>query len=261
MTSQPLDLVPIWAVYPLTAVILLLILEAGFRFGRARRRKTKAETDAGLGGISGATLGLLAFLLAITVGFGMDLYGERRALVLDEANAIHNSYLRTGYLVDPYRTQSRDLLSEYLDWRLTAVEDPANVEEAKTRSEEIQGELWAIADKYVLEVDNSDTVSAYVDSLYQLVDVHARRVVKGLQVNIPPLILLGLYAITFLTLFLAGMQAGYVPERSVVGLIMMVLALSVVLYLVVDLSRAQEGLLTVSQQPLIDLKSILPSLP
>jgi hypothetical protein len=141
------------------------------------------------------------------------------------------------------------------------VEDQSRTAEAKARSEQIQAELWAIADKYVLEVDNSDTVSAYVDSLYEVVDVHARRVVKGLQVNIPPLILIGLYGITILTMFLAGMQAGYVPERSVVGLVMMVLALSVVLYLVVDLSRAQEGLLTVSQQPLIDLKNLLPSLP
>jgi hypothetical protein len=250
-----------WAVYPVTVAVLLLILEAGFRFGRARRQKTKAQSDAGLGGISGATLGLLAFLLAITVGFGMDLYGERRALVLDEANAIHDSYLRTGYLVEPYHTQSRDLLGEYLDWRLLVVEDQSRVEEVRTRSEEIQAELWELADKYVLEVDDSDTVSAYVDSLYQVVDVHARRVVKGLQVNIPPLILLGLYGITVLAMFLAGMQAGYVPERSVVGLVTMVLALSVVLYLVVDLSRAQEGLLTVSHQPLIDLKNSLPSLP
>ena len=42
--------------------------------------------------------GLLAFLLAFVVGFGFDVYGQRRALVLDEANAIRSTYLRAGYL-------------------------------------------------------------------------------------------------------------------------------------------------------------------
>jgi len=36
---------------------------------------------------------------------------------------------------------------------------------------------------------------------------------------------------------------------------------SAVLYLVVDMDRAQEGLLRVSQQPLIDLQSVLGTLP
>jgi hypothetical protein len=47
----------------------------------------------------------------------------------------------------------------------------------------------------------------------------------------------------------------------VVGLILLVLTLALVLYLVVDLDRPAEGLLKVSQQPLIDLQNSLSSLP
>jgi hypothetical protein len=261
MTSQPLDALPIWAVYPLTVVVLLLATWGGYRYVKARHRAADSQHDEGLGMISGATLGLLAFLLAFVVGFGFDVYGQRRTLVLDEANAIRTTYLRAGYLEDPYRMDSRALLSDYLDGRMTVIEHPEQVNEVRARAEEIQGELWAIAETIVTQVDKSDTTSAYLDSLSQVITVHAERVVKGLQVRIPPLILLGMLLISIVTMFLVGMQSGYAPSRSIVGLIMLTLVVAVVLYLVVDLDRAQEGLLRVSQQALIDLHTQLPSLP
>lgn len=259
MTRQPLDYVPIWAIYPLTVAVLLVAIWGGYRYVKAKHRSTDSQSDEGLGTISGAILGLLAFLLAFVVGFGFDVYGQRRALVLDEANAIRSSYIRAGYLVEPYRTPSRNLLSEYVDWRVAAV-DPETLAQAKTRSEEIQGELWTIAEDLV-SVDNSDTTSAYLDSVNEVITLHAERVVKGLQVRIPPLILLGMFLISIMAMFLVGMHSGYSTSRSIVGLVMLTLVVAVVLYLLVDLDRAQEGLLKVSQQPMIDLQSQLPSLP
>ncbi len=261
MTSQPLDALPMWAIYPVTVAVLLLATWGGYRYVKAKHRTKAPESDAGLGAISGATLGMLAFLLAFVVGFGFEVYGQRRALVLDEANAIRTTYLRAGYLEDPYRVDSRALLTEYLDGRMTLIDHPEQLDQLKARAEEIQGELWAAAEKVVAEVDKSDTTSAYLDSLSQVITVHVERVVKGLQVRIPPLILLGMYVISLVTMFLVGMQSGYAPNRSVMGLVMLVLVFAVVLYLVVDLDRAQEGLLKVSQQPLIDLHGQLPSLP
>jgi hypothetical protein len=260
LTSQPLDYLPIWAIYPLTVVVLLLAIWGGYRYVRAKHRTKTPESDEGLGTISAATLGLLAFLLAFVISFGFDVYGERRALVLDEANAIRSTYLRAGYLVEPYRTESRNLLSEYVDQRLAAT-NPDTLAQAKARSEEIQGELWAFAEQVVTEVDKSDTISAYVDSLNEVITIHAERVVKGLQVRIPPLIMLGMFLISIITMFLVGMQSGYAPNRSILGLVMLTLVVAVVLYLLVDLDRAQQGLLKVSSQPLIDLQNQLPSLP
>jgi hypothetical protein len=245
----------------LTVVVLLLAIWGGYRYVRAKHRTKTPESDEGLGTISAATLGLLAFLLAFVISFGFDVYGERRALVLDEANAVRSTYLRAGYLIEPYRTDTRDLLSVYVDERVSLVDQPEQVAQLKAHAEEMQGELWAIAEEVVTEVDKSDTISAYVDSLNEVITIHAERVVKGLQVRIPPLILLGMFLISIITMFLVGMQTGYAPSRSILGLIMLTLVVAVVLYLLVDLDRAQEGLLKVSQQPLIDLQSQLPTLP
>ncbi len=258
--SQPFDHLPLWAVYPLTVVLMLAAVEAGYHYGKARRRAVAEGSDEGLGAISGATLAILAFLLAFVIGFGMNLNGDRRALVIDEANAIRSTYLRAGYLVDPYRTDTRDLLSQYLDQRVAATQ-PGKVEQAKLRSEQIQGQLWAVAEKYVLDVDKSDTVSAYVDSLDQVIALHNERVVKGLQARMPPPIVWAMYAISLIAMFLAGMQSGYAPHRSIAALVLMVLVFSAVLYLVLDMDRSQEGLIRISQQPLIDLQSVMGGLP
>ena len=65
--------------------------------------------------MSGASLALLAFLLAFVVSMGSGIATERRQLVMAEANAIGTAYLRAGYLDEPYRTEARDLLREYTD--------------------------------------------------------------------------------------------------------------------------------------------------
>ena len=57
-----------------------------------------------------------------------------------------------------------------------------------------------------------------------------------------------------LALALVGLHAGYAEKRNPLAILAFVLTLSVVFLLIVDLSRGQEGLLTVSQQALIDLQ-------
>jgi hypothetical protein len=115
MTGQPLDVIPMWALYFLTVLALLATMEVGYRLTKARQRKSPDETDAGVGSMSGASLALLAFLLAFVVGFASNIAAERRQLVMAEANAIGTTYLRAGYLDEAYRTQARDLLREYTD--------------------------------------------------------------------------------------------------------------------------------------------------
>ncbi len=123
MINQPLDLIPMWAMYFLTVLAMLATMEAGYRLNRALRRKSPDKTDVGLGGMVGASLALLAFLLAFVVGFGANVNTERRHLVVDEANAIGTTNLRAGYLDEPYRTEARDLLREYTDIRLRGAQD------------------------------------------------------------------------------------------------------------------------------------------
>jgi hypothetical protein len=260
MTSQPLDILPMWAVYPVTAVLLFLVMEAGYRYAKAKNRAAPSKSDGGLSTFTGAILGLLAFLLAFVVAFGMNIYQERRQLVVEEANAIGTTYLRAGYLEDPYRTESRALLSEYLEWRVAAPQE-GKLEEALTRSEEIHRELWALVEEWVAEGNTAATSGLYVSALNEVIDLHTERVVVSLQIRIPPMVMLAVYVIALVTMFLVGLQTGYAGSRNLFAMILMVLVLAAVLYVIVDLDRGHEGLLTVSQQALVDLQAGLPTLP
>ncbi len=73
MTGQPLDFIPMWALYLLTVLAMLATMEAGYRLTRTRQRKSPDRTDTSVGAISGASLALLVFLLAFVPGFGTNI--------------------------------------------------------------------------------------------------------------------------------------------------------------------------------------------
>lgn len=257
MVDQPLDSLPVWGVYLLTVLAMLVTLEAGYRLGKTRLRESIARPDPGVGAIVAATLALLAFLLAFVVGFGTNIFNERRQLVIDEANAIGTTYLRAGYLDEPYRTESRQLLREYVDMRLAA-RQPETQEMAITRSEQIHNELWSRAEIVARETP-SETTAIYITSLNEVIDMHTARVSVGLGIRVPPTVLMGIYLVAMFTMFLVGMRSSYEANRNLLALAVLVLILSVVFLLIVDLDRAQDGLLRVPQQAMIDLqRQLLP---
>jgi hypothetical protein len=259
MTGQPLDSLPFWAIYLLTVLVLLAAMEAGYRFTKANQRKRTAEGETGIGTMVSATLPLLGFLLAFMVGFSANLSTERRYLVIKEANAIGTAYMRAGYLDEPYRTESQDLLREYVDMRLAFL-DPDKRVDAFLRSEEIHSELWRRAEQVARE-SPLDTTSLYIRSVNEVIDVHTERIIHGIEIRIPSTVLLGLFIVGMFTVFLVGMQSGYAEKRNYLALIVMVMILSVVFFLIIDLDRSQEGLMRVPQQALFDLQRHLNAAP
>ena len=115
------DGLPLAALYIITAVVVLVSAEVGWRLGNYRRQLPHHEKDAPVGAIVGATLGLLAFLLAFTFGMAASRYDTRRQLVLQEANAIGTTYLRADMLPEPQRSEIRNLLREYAALRVGGV--------------------------------------------------------------------------------------------------------------------------------------------
>ena len=253
MANQPLDFIPMWALYLLTVLAMLVTMEAGYRLNRALRRRSPEKKDVGLGDMVGASLALLAFLLAFVVGFGANVNTERRHLVVAEANAIGTTNLRAGYLDEPYRTEARDLLREYTDIRVRGALDRTQLAAAVTRSEQIHNELWASAEKIARE-SPTPTTSLYLSALNEVIDRHAERLSVGVDVRIPTSVVLGLYVVAVFATFLVGVQSGDGETRNYLAHIVLVLILSVVFILIVDLDRAQEGLLQVNQLPMIDLQ-------
>ena len=249
-----LDRVPIWAIYLFTAVLVLLVTEMGFRLGIWLRRRDPSFLQGSMpvAEVAGL-LGLLGFLLAFTIGIAVNHFDTRRGLVVADANAIGTTYLRTSFLGEPDRTDARDLLREYVDLRLTAL-DAARLEDARRRSEEIHSQLWLVVEGQAGQDQGGETVKLFVDGVNHMFDTYGQRLAAVSSLRLRPLMWQVLYATAVLTFFLIGLVSSADGKRNAVVWILLALVLAAVLMLIADLDRSQGGLLTVSQQALWDLQ-------
>ena len=235
----------------LIVVILIVTFEVGFRVGDWYQRRTPGEQEGPTDMLVGSLLALLAFMLAVTMGMAADRFDSRRGLVIDEANAIGTAYLRAGFLPEAESEASRELLRAYAPLRVN-VDDRVQLEVNFVRSEEIHDELWAIVEPLGRE-QSSDVLATYIESLNEMIDLHATRVTALIYGRVPETLILLLIGGSALTLAMVGYSAGLTGRRSPLTAIVLVISLSAVLALVLDLDRPRNGFLQVSQQPIIDV--------
>jgi hypothetical protein len=256
MSHEMLDAVPLWGVAAVVGVLLMLAVEAGYRVGRWRHAHVADEKEAPVGAMVAAILGLLAFLLAFTFSLAASRFEARRQVVLDEANAIGTTWLRARFLPEPQRSEAEKLLREYVDTRLRGVQ-PGQLAEAIARSEQLHTQLWSQATAAAEKNPGSIMTGLFVQSLNDVIDLHAARVLVGVRSRIPISIWAGLLAIAIVGMASVGYQAGLSATRRSPAMLLLVLAFVGVLFLIADLDRGQEGFLRVSQAAMTDLQKTI----
>jgi hypothetical protein len=252
LASQYLDALPIPAVFVVFAIVSLLCYEGGFRLGLWWQNREPGEQEGPTGVLVGSILALLAFLLAVTMGMASDRFDARRAIVLDEANAIGTTYLRAGYLPEPAASQIRELMREYvpLRIRLTASGD---VQADIVKSEAILDQAWTIAEGVAKTTNQGDLTSTFIESLNEVINLHEARVTAA-GARVPETVVLLLVFGSALSIGMVGYSAGLTRRRSFLSAAVLIIALGAVITIVIDLDRPREGLIQVSQQPLIDVQ-------
>jgi hypothetical protein len=248
-----LDILPMWGVFLLTLVLVLIAAEIGYRIGiwLQQRNDSTGQTPI-TGAMVGGLLGLMAFLLAFSIGIVINQHNLRREMVVTEANAVGTAYLRVGFLDDPDRTTSRELLTEYVEIRLAAADDPTQLKAILERSEAIHGELWSILEKNVRLGEDSDVMALLIESINEVIDVHTVRLTVGL-LRLPRLLGIVLYAATILNFVLVGVANSADGKRDPIAIFLFALAFVAVLMVLIDLDRPNEGLLNVPQTAISDL--------
>jgi hypothetical protein len=237
----------------------LLAVEIGYWLGRWWQQHSPQVKEGTTNSIVGATLALLAFLLVFLTGSAVNRLDNRRQLVISEANAIGTTYLRAGYLDEPYRTNIRQFLREYAASRLELVKDFSNLTAmaaARTQSEKIQTELWSQAEALVRANPDSESVAIFIESLNEVIDLHTERVVAW-SYRVPFNFWLVIFFMAFVTLMMVGVQNGLSGDRNFIEIVALILVFAAVIQLNIDLDRPQEGFFQVNQQALIDVQQML----
>lgn len=254
--SVSLDILPLWAVFAASLAMILLAAELGHRIGHVRFRRAEHEKEPTVGGIVAAELGLLAFLLAFTFSLAASRFEARRETLLDEANAIGTTYLRAGMLPEPRRTEIQKLLREYVDVRLSAA-DEGKLEAGIRRSTEIHEQLWNRAIAAAKEDPRSIPTGLFVQSLNEVIDLHAKRVFVAIGSRVPILVWVVLITVAIFSFGSMGYHSGLTGAGRSPLVFPLALTFAVVIWMVVDLERPQEGLLRVSQKPMMELRSTM----
>ena len=252
MNTEPLDIVPLWGLLLAFGAALWLAMEVGYRIGRWRHARRPDEREQPVGAMVASILGLVALVLGFTFSLAASRFDARRHAVLEEANAIGTTYLRARLLPEPQASESARLLREYVDVRVRGIAE-GKTAEAIARSEALHELLWTQASA-AAKSQSSIMTGLFIQSLNNVIDLHAKRVLVGIRSRLPVVIWAGLFGLAMLGMSAVGYQAALSATRRSPAMVGLVLAFAVVLFLIADLDRGQEGLLQVNQQALIDVQ-------
>lgn len=253
MPNDLLASIPIAGIFVLVGFVMLAFYELGFRIAGRHPAAKGDDASSSLGPMVGGLLGMLGFVLAITFSMAAGQHDQRRQGVIDDANTIGTAYLRADLLDGETATQVRQLLREYVDVRLAAV-DGNDLQNILTRSDEIQQRLWRLVVAAATAQPNTNT-ALMVQATNDLIDMHAKRLAAAVRSRIPLSVWVALMLITLLTMSTMGVQTGLTGRRRLNAVVPLSLAFAVLVTLVVDLNRPQGGLIKVSQAAMLDLQA------
>lgn len=248
---ETLDRIDPVMVFVLTMVLLLVASELGYRLGNRVDQEKKTQ----VGELLASMLGLLALLLAFILSIVEDRFVERSQLIVEEANAIEQTLMRSQMLSPERAASVRKDVTAYLDARL-AIRDPSDVDPLKQRAKQIHHALWAEAEAAAIEHPESLPVSMFVSSVNAVIDVNNKRLSAGIYRRLPNRLLFALYVVALLTGFIQGHNGG-LDRRRVPAAIVVGISVALVLTVIVDLDRPWHSSIHTSQQPLIDLRQTL----
>jgi hypothetical protein len=243
-------------------VLFIIIFVTGLLAARvgawaASRREQKGIKEPSVGPLIGSLLGLLAFMLGFTFSFTASRYSERKHLVVEQANAIGASYLRTSLI--PYRQKNvtQKLYSSYVNLLLESTNTHA-IDKNMAQLESLQSQIWDVAASLKDEKMDFSLRTLYITSVNQVIDIFAERKTVVLVFKIPGAIWVALILLFVLGMFVVGSEIGSGKMRRSLNVPIMTAAFALIVTLIAAMDASHKaGQFTVSQQPLIDVQKMI----
>ena len=217
----------------------------GLFLGR-RVRHLSDDLKEPFGVLQGALLGVVGLILAFGLSLAVSRYENRRASVVEEANAIGTTYLRAQTLPEPVRTRSLNLLVRYAQGAVRVADTiPGSDEEAATadREEQLHRKLWALGGQALDSEPVESAPRLYIETLNEMIDAQSARI-AALNNQVP----IAVFLLELLGAALAlGLLAAYlgILGRGVVAVALASLLVSFLLVVIADLDRPTRGMIRV----------------
>ena len=233
-----------WSFLAFGALLFVMQLAAHeLGFWTARRQVARRDAPGeGVGVLVGGLLGLLAFVLALTLSFASERFNDRRAGTLAEANAIGTAWLRAKAVGNEDGEQIAKLLERYIRVRIAFVQashHPAELAEIDRQTNALQSEIWTHLAAIVRAQPNPVNTSLMV-SLNEVFDMTtAERF--AFEIRLPSQIFWLLLGLTLLGMGVLGYQLGLRGPRIIMLAAALALTWTVVIVVILDLAAARIG--------------------
>lgn len=232
----------------------LILMNVGRQVGARRLAEEGASAMNGLSAVESAVFALMGLLLAFAISGALQRFDERRALILQEANAISTAYDRIDLLNVDVRPQVKAKLKSYLENRLDLYRMPIeySVEKAAAlySSEQLakirvlKGDVWNDAVTSCRMTVDTSACSLLLTALNNAFE--AARLRSGANERHPPQIMyVMLFGLGLAGSLLAGVGMGASSKRSWVHMVTFAAAMSVALYIITDIEFPRLGLIRV----------------
>lgn len=243
----------------LTILTMIALIEAGYRGGSYGREKPDKPQMAQVRAIMGASLGLLAFMLAFSFAVAQQHFEARTNAYLAEITAIDAAYRGSSLLGKDQAAEARNLLRQFVQLRRDTSdalgnEDMDEVLELIRDAESLHDKLWLVADRSMQSPGDSVDDSIFAGAVLEMIRANDERVQHSLFNRISPTIWITLMAMGVLSMVVMGYQAGLTGKRSILATWTLALTFAAVFTLVMDLDRPQNRLFKVDQSLMNELQ-------
>ena len=243
----------------LLLLAMLLLAEVGRRFGMTRRRQETEREHAGLLTLEAAIFGLLGLLIAFTFSGAASRFEARRALVVQEANAIGTAYLRIDLLPPAAQPALKDKFRQYAEARLAVYQVLPDLEASNAKmaaAAALQKEIWTDAVS-ALQHAPAQAALLLLPALNEMIDLTTSRTM-AVRTHTPTVILVVLGVMALFCSLLAGYGlAGGKTFSTAILMVGFVFMLAATIYIILDLDYPRTGLIRVDflDQALKDVRA------
>ena len=241
------------------AALLIGTGETAFRIKGHSARKASDIDNTDIALILGGVMTLLALMLGFTFSLSESRFEMRRQLIVDEANAIGTTYLRTRTVPEAAGAEMRESLRRYIALRIEmdglSVDSSSRLREFVDRSKQLQETLWARAAALARE-DPNPVRGLLLQTLNQTIDIAATRL-AAFKNRVPFSIYAVLFLVSLIAMWLFGYYFSMRKGRPALLVVVLALLIASVMWLIMDLDQPLRGIIKPSQESLTDLAADL----
>lgn len=234
---------------------LVLSMESGLRLGRRWLARNPGGLPSGMGAAEGAIFGLMSLLIAFSFSGAASRFEARKHLITSEANAIGTAYLRLDLLPPAVQPGLKQHMQQYVDARLASFQGLPDT--ANDNTAQLQRTIWQQSQAACRQPEAAAAAcQLLLPALNEMFDITTTRAVA--LKNHPPLVIFCmLAALSLLSALLVGFGMSPNERRNWVHILLLAFALSMTIYVIMDLEFPRLGLIRVdtADKVLMDLRS------